>query len=301
MIAGVSLFSGDRKKDSPRDSFREAVTRTLKAYNQDTARACRLHPSDFRGSAAERKDLKKMAATLEQSEEGRAILAGAKKGDISMAMDSTSRFNGYLNAQSGALNINPVRISKTPGMAINISSHELSHSAQRGRGLMETEGMSIPDRLMQPRLLEADADARMVQTAREIKEKGNPDPWKALPAEGSPHAALATACEASVKKDPANVKNGTAMRAVFDARFKDKDRVTRYDMKLLTSVSYQLRGREAGKDLKKFDGGRSLKPVAVKLGQRRDGSTCLGRLAGELTRESAPLHTRKDRHHVPVL
>ncbi len=192
----------------------EHVRTAEKQATDTTGTACRLPPSRIRGDSLDRAVIQEHLQKIEASETGRALLTSARESGGRMVYRPKVGTNQY-NWGTDALK---VRDRAGEKMGTGAVAHELAHGAQDAQGLLDDSGMSPEQRVILNRFCEADAQARAVQTAWEMKEAGDSTAWNAQVRNGR-LGPTARAFGKTAAQNPDAAKNGTAMRAAFDAWF----------------------------------------------------------------------------------
>jgi hypothetical protein len=217
----------------------------IETVNKDSLKYYELNPEQYAtGTLEEYNKVANALSLIGKTDVGKYLLAIAKSSDIKIMFSYSGMSDSY-GEYNRSKKLVLLSRNQDDYRLVNTLSHELSHATQARKRIMIPIGLrDFNKAIAQGRAIEADAETRAFMVAYELKEKGFGDKYlKKI----DPN--MAREFRKSIKENPENLKNGEAMRAVFDAWFQDEKRMHRYDKDMAERIKEFMKTDQIKKDM----------------------------------------------------
>ncbi len=223
-------------------------------------------PLKIEGTDREKSKLARAVKLVMKSKPyGQHAIAMLKKHDYTLVLTSAEKLQGLCDHDKKTVylgaNFDDERLAFT-------LVHEAAHAEQYSKYTPNAFGHNnLKSEIMVTRILEADADAKAMMYAYDMKERGDNSIYEKM-AKDSPE--IAYAFEESISNKPENLHNGKALEAAFDAWF-DNDAYKfsyekSYYVKELTNIT-----ENEQEDCHDFDNNINPAEIVSKICTSHDG------------------------------
>lgn len=252
----------------------EALDRFLRVHTQepyhdsDSQPAYKTDTTFLQGTETDKAYLNAIMTRLSKVPEGKALIDSLRAWDVSTSFDPKllSASGGYLYEDKHML-LSPY--FTMPKMIATLA-HEGAHARQDKNGLLDHDNMSLEERLLAVRFLEADATAHAVLAAWQLHEQGDTAVFD-LFAESPLYGPSCKQVETRAAEKDSLLSDGDVLKAAFDGWFEKQALRETYDHTAMIQNARRIYNEPSAKIYDDYKDTRDLEPFLEKLCVTRKG------------------------------